>query len=99
MDDYGFRGPKELDIATPRYYEKPAEVFNILKTMEGHDDPDLTPQGLFESGAKRRVESVRFLEEYLAKKSRRKLKASEKTTSCLKTLPRIENLQNIILSL
>jgi pyruvate,water dikinase len=74
MGDYGFRGPKELDIATPRYYEKPAEAFDILKSMEGHDDPDLTPQGLFERGARQRVESVQFLEEYLAKKSRRKLK-------------------------
>ena len=83
MDDYGFRGPKELDIATPRYYEKPDEVFDILKTMEGHDDPDLTPQGLFESGAKRRVESVQFLEEYLAKKSRRKLKAFRKNYKLL----------------
>jgi pyruvate,water dikinase len=83
MDDYGFRGPKELDIATPRYYEKPDEVFDILKTMEGHDDPDLTPQGLFESGAKRRVKSVQFLEEYLAKKSRRKLKAFRKNYKLL----------------
>ncbi len=83
MDDYGFRGPKELDVATPRYYEKPGEVFDILKTMEGHDDPDLTPQGLFESGAKRRVESVRFLEQYLAKKSRRKLKAFRKNYKLL----------------
>jgi len=83
MDDYGFRGPKELDVATPRYYEKPDEVFAILKTMEGHNDPDLTPQGLFESGAKRRVESVRFLEEYLAKKSRRKVKAFRKNYKLL----------------
>ena len=78
MGDYGFRGPKELDVATPRYYEKPGEVFAIFKTMGGHDDPDLTPQGLFESGAKRREESVRFLEDYLAKKSRRKVKAFKK---------------------
>jgi pyruvate,water dikinase len=78
MDKYGFRGPKELDIATPRFYEKPDEVFAILKTMEGHTDPDLTPQGIFESGAKRRVESVQFLEEYLAKKSRRKVKVFKK---------------------
>ena len=83
MADYGFRGPKELDIATPRYYEKPDEVFDILKTMEGHDDPDLTPQGLSKSGAKRRVESVQFLEEYLAKKSRRKLKTFRKNYKLL----------------
>jgi pyruvate,water dikinase len=83
MDVYGFRGPKELDVATPRYYEKPDEVFDILKSMEGHDDPAMTPQGLFESGAKRRVESVRFLDEYLAKKSRRKVKAFRKNYKLL----------------
>ncbi|MBW1803361.1 MAG: hypothetical protein JRJ85_21855 [Deltaproteobacteria bacterium] len=83
IDDYGFRGPKELDIATPRYHEKPDEVFDILKTMEGHNDPDLTPQGLFDSGAKQRVESVRFLDEYLAKKSRRKVKAFRKNYKLL----------------
>jgi pyruvate,water dikinase len=85
MENYGFRGPKELDIATPRYYEKPGEVFAILKTMEDYHDPELTPQGLFDNGAKRRVESVRFLEEYLAKKSRRKLKIFRKNYKLLKS--------------
>jgi pyruvate,water dikinase len=79
IDDYGFRGPKELDVATPRYYEKPGEVFALLKTMEGHDDPDWTPQGIYESGAKQRVESVQFLEEYLAKVRPGKVKAFKKS--------------------
>ena len=83
MDDYGFRGPKEFDIATPRYYEKPEEVFTFLKTMEGQDDPEWTPQGIFDRGAKRRVESVQFLDEYLAKKSRRKVKAFRKNYKLL----------------
>jgi len=83
MDTYGFRGPKELDLATPRYYEKHEEVFEILKTMEGNDDSSLTPQAVFDSGAKRRVESVQFLEEYLAKKSRRKVKAFRKSYKLL----------------
>ncbi|HSG43910.1 MAG TPA: PEP/pyruvate-binding domain-containing protein, partial [Anaerolineales bacterium] len=78
VDDYGFRGPKELDVATPRYYEKPDEVFDILKSMSGHKDPALTPKGLFESGARQRVESVQFLEEYLAKKSKSKVKIFKK---------------------
>ena len=78
VKDYGFRGPKELDVATPRYYEKPEEVFAILKTMEGHKDPALTPKGVFENGAGRRVESVRFLEEYLEKKSPKKVRSFRK---------------------
>jgi phosphohistidine swiveling domain-containing protein len=83
MSDYGFRGPKELDIATPRYYEKPGEVFDLLKTMQGHDDPDWTPQGIFERGAKQRVESVQFLEEYLAKNRPGKVKAFRKNFKLL----------------
>jgi len=83
VKDYGFRGPKELDVATPRYYEKTDEVFDILKTMQSHKDPELTPKGLFESGARRRVESVQFLEEYLAKKSRGKIKAFKKNYKLL----------------
>lgn len=83
MDTYGFRGPKELDLATPRYYEKHEEVFEILKTMEGNDDSGLTPQAVFDSGAKRRVESVQFLEDYLAKKSPRKVKAFRKSYKLL----------------
>jgi len=83
IDDYGFRGPKELDVATPRYYEKPGEVFALLKTMESHDDPERTPQAIFESGAKQRIASVLFLERYLAKKSRRKEKAFKKTYKLL----------------
>ena len=83
INDYGFRGPKELDIATPRYYEKPGDVFALLKTMQGHDDLKLTPQGLFDSRAKRRVESVRFLEEYLTKKRPGKVKAFRKNYKLL----------------
>jgi pyruvate,water dikinase len=43
----------------------------------------LTPQGLFDAGVKRRVESVQFLEEYLTKKSRRKVKAFRKNYKLL----------------
>jgi len=84
INEYGFRGPKELDIATPRFYEKPGEVFALLKTMQGHDNPELTPQGLFNRGAKRRVKSVQFLEEYLAKKRPGKVKSFRKNYKLLR---------------
>ena len=77
IENYGFRGPKELDIATPRYYEKTGELFKLLKTMEGYDDPEINPQTIFDRGAQQRVESVRFLEEYLSK-TPGKLKAFKK---------------------
>jgi rifampicin phosphotransferase len=83
MDDYGFRGPKELDAATPRYYEKPGEVFTLLKTMASRDDPDLSPRGIFDRRASRRAESVRFLEDYLTKKRPGKIKAFRKSYKLL----------------
>jgi len=83
MNDYGFRGPIELDAATPRFYEKPGELFNILKTMEGYDDPDLTPQAIFDRRAQQRVESVKFLEDYLGKRSKRKAKLFKKNYKLL----------------
>jgi phosphohistidine swiveling domain-containing protein len=83
MNDFGFRGPIELDIATPRFYEKPCELFNILKTMEGYKDPDLTPQAIFDRGAQQRIVGVQFLEDYLAKKSQRKLKSFKKNYKLL----------------
>jgi len=78
MDDYGFRGPIELDIATPRFYEKPGEVFTLLKTMGSEENPDLNPQSNFDRRTQQRVESVKFLEDYLAKKSPGKAKAFKK---------------------
>ena len=82
-DDYGFRGPKEIDVATPRYYEKPGEVFVLLKSLGSQDDPDLTPRGIFERGAKQRVESDQFLADYLAAKSPGKVKSFKKNYKLL----------------
>jgi phosphohistidine swiveling domain-containing protein len=83
MDAYGFRGPKELDVATRRYYEKPGEVFAFLKSIGSQEDPDLTPRGIFEQGARQREESVQFLEAYLADKSPGKVKAFRKNYKLL----------------
>ena len=83
MDDYGFRGPVELDIATPRYYENPGEVFTLLKTMGSEENPDLNPQRIFDHRAQQRVASVQFLEDYLAKKNPRKVKAFKKNYKLL----------------
>jgi pyruvate,water dikinase len=80
---YGFRCPKEADVATTRYYEKPGEVFALLKTMGTADDPEQTPRSIFERAAKRRIESVQFLAEYLGSKSRRKVKAFKKNYQVL----------------
>ncbi|MHA1673694.1 MAG: PEP/pyruvate-binding domain-containing protein [Promethearchaeota archaeon] len=84
LEDYGFRSPKEIDVATSRYIEMPEEVFTLLKTMSSLENSDFTPLGSFEQGAKHRVESVKFLEEYLAKKRPGKAKAFKKRYKQLK---------------
>jgi pyruvate,water dikinase len=83
IEHYGFRCPKEADVATSRYYERPGEVFALLKTIGTHDNPGQTPRSIFERAAKQRVESVRFLEEYLATKGRRKVQAFGKNYKLL----------------
>ena len=81
MEHYGFRCPRELDIATPRYYEKPEEVYIILKNMGTYTDPALTPHGIFENGIKKREETVKFFLNLLQKKGRRKIKAFQPPNS------------------
>jgi pyruvate,water dikinase len=53
--------------------------------MGVHDDPDLNPRGIFENAARRRVESVQFLAEYLAKKRPRKVKTFMRNYKVLET--------------
>lgn len=86
VEHYGFRCPKEMDVATTRHYEKPGEVFVLLKTMRTGDDPEQTPRSIFERATKRRIESVQFLEDYLATKGRKKVKAFKKNYKVLETL-------------
>ncbi|NIV40425.1 MAG: hypothetical protein GWN58_66795 [Anaerolineae bacterium] len=85
VQHYGFRCPKEADVATTRYYEKPGEVFTLLKTMSTGDDPEGTPRVIYERAAKQRIESVEFLEDYLAARSRRKAKAFKKNYKILES--------------
>jgi len=48
MAKYGFRCPKELDIAAPRFYEQPEQFFRQLKAMAGNSDAAHNPQAIFE---------------------------------------------------
>ncbi|AOT69660.1 PEP/pyruvate-binding domain-containing protein [Geosporobacter ferrireducens] len=43
MGKYGFRSPKELDIATPRYNEEPALFYKQLKAMAENNDSEHNP--------------------------------------------------------
>ncbi|MFX0091785.1 MAG: PEP/pyruvate-binding domain-containing protein, partial [Candidatus Hodarchaeota archaeon] len=71
---YGHRCPTEIDVASPRYWERPDEIFTLLKTMGSSSDPELTPQGIFDNGIKRREETVQTLVNFLEKKGKKKVR-------------------------
>ncbi len=54
---YGFRGPKELDIASPRYYEKMELIYRQLLTLTENTDAH-NPQTAFEEAGKDRENSL-----------------------------------------
>ena len=68
IERHGHRYPKEIDVATPRYREKPGEVFTIMKNLASSDDPEFNPQGIFEMGTKRRQATVQVLVDFLDQK-------------------------------
>lgn len=75
---YGHRSPKEIDVATPRYREKPGEVFTLLKTMGTTSDSELTPRGIFEQGSVRRQATVKELEDVLQAKGKKQVRSFQK---------------------
>ncbi|MHA2294376.1 MAG: PEP/pyruvate-binding domain-containing protein [Candidatus Hodarchaeales archaeon] len=87
MQQHGHRCPKEIDVSTPRYREKPDEMFRLLKTMGSSSDPDLTPPGIFENGIKKREETHLYLVDVLEKqkKGKKKVKNFQKKYRTLKT--------------
>ena len=84
IDRYGHRYPKEIDVSTPRYREKPGEVFTLLKTMGTTSDSELTPRGIFEQGAVRRQETVKVLEDVLQTKGKKQVRSFQKKYAILK---------------
>jgi pyruvate,water dikinase len=68
IERHGHRYPKEIDVATPRYREKPGEVFTIMKNLVSSDDPEFNPQRIFEMGTKRRGATVQVLADFLEQK-------------------------------
>jgi pyruvate,water dikinase len=71
MERYGNRCPREVDIASPRYYEKPGELFKLLKTIASSSDPELTPRRIFENGIKTRKKAVQFLIKVMEKRGKK----------------------------
>ncbi|MDY6866055.1 MAG: PEP/pyruvate-binding domain-containing protein, partial [Halobacteriota archaeon] len=83
MEKYGFRCPRELDLATPRTYENPAEFFKQLHAMSLNKDEETNPQLIFEKSAREREEAFNELMAVAGKRGRRKARGLKKNYDVL----------------
>ncbi len=86
MEEYGFRGPMEMDVAAPRFYEQPALFFEQLRTMAESTDAANNPQAIFDKARAQREKAYQDLLQTARKKGRRKAKQFEKQYSMLVAL-------------
>lgn len=61
MEKYGFRCPKELDIATPRYYERLDLFYRQLKAMAENTDMEHNPRAIFDRAREERERDYKEL--------------------------------------
>ena len=83
MEEYGFRGPMEMDVAAPRFYEQPALFFEQLRTMAESTDAANNPQAIFDKARAQREKAYQDLLQTARKKGRRKAKQFEKQYNIL----------------
>jgi phosphohistidine swiveling domain-containing protein len=72
MERFGFRGPRELDLISPRYADDPMIVLRQMKQFAQLDDGSPDPQTAFEQQQSERQAAYEELSAYLHKKSRLK---------------------------
>ncbi len=72
VERFGFRGPMEMDPATPRYYERPARLFDQLLNLARNTDDELSPIAIHQRARESRESAyARLLEVARAKGARR----------------------------
>lgn len=69
MDNFGFRSPRELDLATPPYDDEPGKFFSRLKLLITDEDTSNDPDVIFETTKKERIKIYKELYTHLYKKS------------------------------
>jgi len=78
MEKYGFRGPMEMDVAAPRFYEQPALFFEQLRTLAETTDAERNPQAIFDKARAQREKAYQDLLQVAQRKGKRKAKQFEK---------------------
>lgn len=86
MEMYGFRAPMEMDPAAPRYYERPAEFFEQLKTMAENTDASSNPQAIFDRARAQREQAYNDLLWVAQRRGGRKARQFEKNYRILMEL-------------
>ena len=72
VETFGFRAPMEMDPATPRFYERPEQVFAQLRTMAGNTDPEGNPQAIYDRARAEREAAQEALLQVAAQKGKRR---------------------------
>ena len=74
MDTYGFRSPMEMDPAASRFYERPIQFFEQLRTLADNTDPTNNPQAIYEKAKAEREKAYETLLQVAERKGKRKAK-------------------------
>jgi rifampicin phosphotransferase len=63
MEKYGFRGPAELDIASPRYRDTPLLLLQQVKSIMAIRDSEQNPEAIYQRSQQERHDAYEFLSE------------------------------------
>lgn len=61
MEKYGFRGPAEIDIASPRYRDNPRLLLSQVKSIMAIRDTEQNPEAIYEKSQNERHEAHEVL--------------------------------------
>jgi len=85
MEKYGFRGPSELDMASPRYRDMPLLLLQQVKSIMAVRDSDQNPEAVYERSQQERHEAYEKLSEYAHRKGWLASKEFEKLYRVIET--------------
>jgi pyruvate,water dikinase len=85
MEKYGFRGPSELDMASPRYRDMPLLLLQQVKSIMAVRDSDQNPEAIYERSQQERHKAYEVLSEFAHRKGWLKSKEFEKLYRVIET--------------
>jgi pyruvate,water dikinase len=86
LDKYGHRGPRELDISSPRNRDEASLLFEQARTLQRSSSQENNPLARYEKNKQLREEAYREICNYLQKTDEKKLKRFQFLYRCWETL-------------